>query len=115
MSQRDRTVEGQEREIENEERRPIEWKRKRELILTKLAMRRTVSFQIGLYKLSYTWTAPVSQPTVDMVVSDMYDLYKLPRMDLECKHLLQYRRLQSCHVGEKLKQQYLSCMNDLVS
>ena len=83
-------------------------------LLTKLAMRRTVSFEIGLYNLSYTWTAPVSQPTVDMVVSDMYDLYKLPRMDLECKHL-QYRRLQSCHVGEKLKQEYLSCMNDLVS
>ena len=52
---------------------------------------------------------------MDGVVSDMYDLYKLPRMDLECKHLLQYRRLQSCHVGKKLKQEYLSCMNDLVS
>ena len=36
-------------------------------------------------------------------------------MDLKCKHLLQCRRLQSCHVGKELKQDHLCCRDDLVS
>ena len=56
-----------------------------------------------LYKLSYIWSFTTnSGHNTPVVVSDMYDLYKLPRMDLECKHLLQYRGLQACHVGKKL-------------
>ena len=50
-----------------------------------------------------------------VVVSDMHNLNKLPRVDMELQYLLQYRRLQPSHVGRELKQEHLCCTDDLVS
>ena len=50
-----------------------------------------------------------------VVVSDMYDLNKFPRVDIKCKNSLQCGGLQAGHVWEKLKQDHLSCTDDLVS
>ena len=50
-----------------------------------------------------------------VVVSDVYDLNKFPRVDLKSKHILQCGGLQASHVGEKLKQQHLCCTDDVVT
>ena len=45
-------------------------------------------------------------------VPDIGDLYELSRVDLKCPHL-QYRGLQSCHVGKELRLAYTCCQMHL--
>ena len=77
-------------------------------ILSKLAIKQTVSFEIVLYRLSYTWTTPVSQPTVaPAVVSDMH---AQNGPGIRTPSAVQEVAVLPCR-----GQEYLSCMNDLVS
>jgi hypothetical protein len=50
-----------------------------------------------------------------VVISDVYDLNKVPGVDLKCENLLQCGGLQAGHVGEKLKQEHLCSTDYLVS